>query len=96
MSGGSYDYLCHKFAEDWLSGVPESAQRMADRLAELGYHDAAVETNTIIAVARAAAARMQAHLDRMEPVWKAVEWMDSGDWGPDKVAEAIASYRGDK
>lgn len=95
MSGGSYEYLYGKFAEDWLSGVPVAAQQMADRLAALGYHDAAVETNALIAQARAAHARMEASLTRLTDVWKAVEWFDSSDWGLDSVEAAIAKYRGE-
>lgn len=96
MSGGSYDYLCYKETDDWLAGVPERAQQMGDRLAELGYPDAALETATAILAARAARVRMEAILRRMQPVWKAVEWMDSGDWGPDDLAAAVAEYRGEQ
>lgn len=93
MSGGSYDYLCHKFAEDWLAGPPYQAQQMADRLAVLGYHDAAVAMNDLIAQVRIARARIEPLVDRLQPVMKAVEWMDSGDWTADAVASAVEEFR---
>jgi len=30
------------------------------------------------------------------PVWKAVEWWDSGDSGPDDLKESLAEYRQNK
>ena len=39
--------------------------------------------------------RLQARLDRLNSVWRAVEWMDSGDSGKDSVEKAVNKYRND-
>jgi hypothetical protein len=93
VSGGSYDYL---YAKDFWLNVPGELQEMADRLTGLGFHDAAVETNQFRLELQAANARIEAHQKRLADVWKAVEWTDSSDWGPDSIDRAIAAYRGEK
>ena len=95
MSGGSYEYLFIKDATDLLRGN-EHLQPMADRLAALGYMDAAKETNDLIVELRIVEARLEARVDRLRDVWKAVEWLDSMDSGPEAVAEAVAQYRGER
>lgn len=98
MSGGSFDYLYLKEAGDFVNyGVDERLVReMADRLAELGYHDAAVETNDWMLEVKAVRARLEARLNRLQPIWKAIEWHTSGDSGPEAVESAMATYRGEK
>lgn len=93
MSGGSYDYLYRRDVSEWLAGPPADAQRMADRLAELGYHDAAVAMNDLIVQSRIAKARMEPLLVRLAPVMKSVEWLDSGDWGQDSIDKAMEEFR---
>lgn len=84
MSGGSYNYLCFKSAED--AGLALSdMKKMADRLNELGYKEEAIKTLEIID----SYTRIDSAIQYLEHVWKAVEWMDSGDWGADQVKAAI-------
>ena len=95
MSGGSFNYLCHKDASDLLTGGLGDAQDMGDALASLGYaQDAAKETFALIAAVRAAQARLDAFLERLQPVWKAMEWWQSCDWGENDLKRALAEYRG--
>jgi hypothetical protein len=94
MSGGSYDYLCFKEAHELLAHEGPIG-RMADRLAKMGAADAARETEDLLLTLRQFQNRIQTRLDRLCPIWKAVEWVDSGDWGPDSIAEALADYRGE-
>jgi hypothetical protein len=91
MSGGSYDYLYSKEADDLLHRT-DTIQEMADRLAELGYHGAAVESNELLADVRRFRARIEARMKRLSPVWRAVEWLDSGDSGPEQVKSAVAAF----
>jgi len=93
VSGGSYGYLLWKDPSDWVSGPPPEAQQMADRLAALGYHDAAVAMNGLIIEARVCRARLEAYIYRLSEVMKAVEWLDSGDYGPGDLADAVAKFR---
>jgi hypothetical protein len=96
MSGGSYDYLCHKDIED-LFNMDRQLQEMSDRLAGLGYaDDAARETQEFILNLRQFRNRIEAAAKRLNGVWYAVEWWDSGDYGEEQVKEALAEYRGEK
>lgn len=88
MSGGSYDYLYTKDIGEALDS--QSLQRMADRLAGLGYaNDAATETASLLELKREAEGRMA----RLKYLWEAVEWWDSCDWGEDEFREALEEYR---
>jgi hypothetical protein len=97
MSGGSYDYLYIKDIDELLhSHHQENIEGMAARLAGLGYaQDAAEETESVLLILRQFQVRMQARLNRLSGVWKAVEWWDSCDWNEDSVKEALAEYRKD-
>ena len=92
MSGGSYNYLCYKTSDDILDGK-EDIHKMRDRLTELGYLDAAKETESVLLMLDAFEVRLQARIDRLNDVWRAVEWCDSGDSGTDDIIEEIEKYR---
>lgn len=94
MSGGSFDYLCFKAVPD-IFDAERSLASMGDALAVLGYApDAARETHAVLAEVRAARARIEAKLERLEGVWRAVEWWHSNDSTEDGVRRALADYRG--
>lgn len=93
MSGGSYNYLCHKEATD-LFEAEGDLEGMSSRLAGLGYaKDAARETEELLLILRQVRVRIQARADRLNRIWRAVEWWDSCDVGEDAVKEALAKYR---
>lgn len=92
MSGGSYDYLCFKDTDD-LFNFRHQLHNMRDRLTDMGYMDAAKETESILLILDQVEVRLQARLDRLSPIWHAVEWYDSNDWGKESVEEAIKKYR---
>lgn len=94
MSGGSFNYLC--YAEPYeLFNKRQDLADMVQALGEMGYVDAAKETETIALILSHFEARIQARLDRLNEVWKSVEWVRSGDSGPDRIEQAIADYRKD-
>ena len=39
---------------------------------------------------------METLFEMLSPVFKAVEWYCSGDWGKDRVGKAIEEYRNGK
>jgi hypothetical protein len=93
MSGGSYNYLHNKELDD-LVNISEELERMANRLAGLGYaEDAASESTELLLIIRQFRVRGRAILNRLGPVWKAVEWWDSYDWGEEDLKAALAKYR---
>lgn len=94
MSGGSYNYLFAKEAEDLFADDTE-LERMADRLAGLGWaDDAAKDAYDLLAVLRTQTVRVDAARDRLRDVFMAVEWWDSGDSGEAGVRDALTAYRG--
>lgn len=94
MSGGSYEYLCYKSAEDMLQyGPRQELQRMVKRLIELGELDVAKEMEQFVLFLDGIEARIQARVERYHDVMHAVEWFDSGDYGDDSFKEALAAWR---
>lgn len=92
MSGGSFNYLCYAEPEE-LFNKRADLKAMVEALSNLGYTDAAAETETITLILNHFEARMRARLERLTPVWKAMEWVQSGDSGPEYLGEEIARYR---
>ena len=95
MNEGSFDYLYVADILDEVEKRSEAIERMAETIAKLGYApDAAQETFELLLEIRATEARMKAYQSRLESLWQAVEWWRSGDWGEERVREALAKYRG--
>lgn len=92
MSGGSFNYLCYAEPEE-LFHKRQDLRDMIEELSRLGYVDAAKETETINLVMNHFEARMRARMERLNEVWKSVEWVRSGDSGPERIENAIAAYR---
>lgn len=90
MSGGSYGYLYLAVDIDGLGGRREDLARMEARLRELGHAAAAERTSEV----RAALDCAEDLAKGLRTVWRAVEWCDSGDSGPDDVAEVVAKWLG--
>jgi hypothetical protein len=93
MSGGSFDYLgLSSDLDDLLAKIPQ-LERMRDELAARGARDAALETGHLLATLAQWEVLARIACERLSPVWKAVEWNASGDWGPDRLDAALAEYR---
>lgn len=91
MSGGSYSYLCYADS-DQIFGRWNDLREMAARLDEV-CPEAASETRLFAEGPGTLLQAVEAHLERLKPLWKAVEWRDSGDWGDDQMTEAVRAYR---
>ena len=87
MSGGSYNYLCDR--TDDLSGRLYDLRRMRTRLTQLGYGDVSAQTDRVIELLKEAADVAS----ELASIWHAVEWLDSFDYEPEQVAEAVERYR---
>ena len=86
MSGGSYNYLCFKETTDIVS---EELEAMATRLKEMGYIEISKDTEEIASFFLT----LNEKIERLRDVWHAVEWMDSGDWGPEQAIKELDKYR---
>ena len=96
MSGGSFDYLCYKDADE-LFDSENSIKEMADVLIGLGYaEDAGKATVDLLLELRRSRVYLQAMKDKLEPIWKAIEWWHSNDTGEDDFKIALDEYRNKK
>lgn len=97
MSGGSYDYASLADHLDDVLAKRQGIDQLADRLASLdesefpGARAAAVLTQQLLGQLRVWEAYVESQTRLLGGVWKAVEWWDSCDWGPDQVREALAA-----
>ena len=94
MSGGSWDYLCYAdiHAQNLWDKAGEVRQ-MADRLVALGYEAEAREMHNLAIRFNQARVELEARWESLQPVMKAVEWLDSGDYGPDNLRSDIEDRR---
>lgn len=97
MSGGSWNYLYTKEINDLMqySNI-ETLEEMADYLNQNGYEDVAKDTRRLVEYIKSAKIRVGTLFEILGPVFKAVEWYCSGDWGKDRVGRAIEEYRNGK
>ena len=95
MSGGSFEYLCFKQTED-LFGWCGELQQMSDALAVYeGAEDVAAETQKLLMDIRIYKNRVEVAKEKLGPVWKAMEWWKSGDWGEEDFIKALEKFRGE-
>lgn len=88
MSGGSYNYLFEKSAGEF-GPDNDDFLAMLNRLDEVGYAPiAAADTRLILTKL----GEIQALIDGLGAVWKAVEWCDSSDTGPDTMRTVLTGY----
>lgn len=95
MSGGAYNYLCYE-------SFPEIVERIEDmeaveyRLTKLGAKDIAEDVRALINYCKDAKQTIMDACERLHEVFRAVEWLDSGDIGEDDMQKEIERYRDEK
>lgn len=80
MSGGSFDYLCYKDADE-LSNHQETIRDMQRALIELGNQADADKTQQILLAMQEYQDKVNQLLDEVQESWRKVEWYYSGDIG---------------
>lgn len=94
MSGGSWNYLFCKDIDELMNGSStELLQDMVDRLNSEGFKDVAKDTQRLVEYIKSASIRIETLFETLSPVFKAVEWFDSGDWGEETLNNEILKYR---
>lgn len=94
MSGGSWNYLFCKDIDELMNGSStELLQDMADRLNSAGFEDVAKDTQRLVEYIKSARIRIETLFETLSPVFKAVEWFDSGDWGEETLNNEVLKYR---
>ena len=94
MSGGSFNYLGNVYDLDDLSKHIHDLDDMARALSELGYaDDAASETTSLLLSLRAFEVRARVQIERLRPIWHAMEWWKSCDTNEATFKESLEKYR---
>lgn len=94
MSGGSWNYLYCKDVDELMNGSStELLQDMVDRLNSAGFKDVAKDTQRLVEYIKSARIRIETLFEALSPVFKAVEWFDSGDWGKETLNNEVLKYR---
>lgn len=92
MSGGSFNYLCYKQIEDLFTSVDE-LEDMQKALIKYGYEDIAEDTQRLIEYIKSAKCTVGVLKDMLQPVFHAVEWYESADYGKETMIEVLEKYR---
>lgn len=89
MSGGNYNFLYRQIA--WNNNLDlNDLMVVRDRLRELAPDSLATKaTDHLYETLTAAGIEGDGTLTE---VWRAVEWLDSGDYGVEQVEEAVHAY----
>lgn len=88
MSGGSFNYLCYKEFEHFVSyQVGSEAKEMADELEALGYPDLAALTIGMKHEAERLIETYEPIINALSHAWKGVEWWRSCDWSEEQARE---------
>lgn len=85
MSGGSFGYLCDKDLTEYSGSV----DAMSDYLRSNGYEDVAQLTGQIVTKMK----EIDLLQSILKEVWKCAEWVDSCDWLPEELANAVTEFR---
>lgn len=95
MSGGSFNYLCHKSATEIMESGRVDLAQMATELESLGHlaRPVAEATRALADRLGEVERELDAEVARLEPIWHAVEWWRSCDWSKDQVFVAIGEWK---
>lgn len=92
MSGGSFNYLCDMNAHGIMNNTYQ-LQQMTNSLRAYGHEAEARETERLISIVNRVSDNLTARIRDLAPVWKAVEWYASGDWGFETIKQVVEEHR---
>lgn len=92
MSGGSYDYLYMRTADE-LINYQDDIEDMRDRLHDLAAGDVAQVLNEVLDLIQSYSRAVNSRMYNIYSVLHAVEWLDSGDGCEGDFREALDEYR---
>lgn len=92
MSGGSYDYLYCKDAEELFSKAVD-IDDMAETLEKLNYLDVARDMRRLSEYIKSAYNRVDVLATQLRPIMKAVEWYESCDTSAEDLGKEVEKYR---
>ena len=94
MSGGSYNYLFCKGAEDLLYGQGlGDLNEMAETLLDMGYSEEAKETYAILFEVKKVREELEGRVNKISDLWKAVEYYESMDADIEAIKVEVEKLR---
>lgn len=92
MSGGCLNYLCYKEPEELYHCISD-LEEAEDFLLKEGYLDVAKDVRRLIEYINSSKNRIEVLQENLKDVFKAVDWCMSGDYGKERVKDAVERYR---
>lgn len=92
MSGGSFNYLYCKNNIELFDCVSD-LEDIEDALIKYDYVDVAKDTRRLIEYIKTALVRVDVLSNQLKPVFKAVEYRESCDYGDEDLKKVIEKYR---
>lgn len=92
MSGGSFNHLYCRDIDDLMKDTSD-LEDMSKFLISYGYEDIAKDTQRLIEYIKSAECVIGTLKDMLKPVFHAVEWYESGDYGKERMIEVLEKYR---
>lgn len=96
MSGGCYNYLCCKSSLEDIVTEEEYLEQVIKDLIKYDYKDISNDVNNLLQDIKETRVRIEEQLERLNQVFKAVEWYESGDYGESNLKEILEQYRSSK
>ena len=92
MSGGAFDYLYCRETDELFCHIAD-LESMKQSLICYGYDDIAKDKQRLIEYVKSARITVETLQDILAPVFKAVEWYESGDYSKGRMIEELEKYR---
>lgn len=93
MSGGSLNYLyCKDEVNELLNAIPDM-EYVEKYLIEEGYKDISMDVRRLIEYILIATNKIKCLSSQLSPVFKAVEWYESGDYSKETLIKVLDKYR---
>lgn len=93
MSGGSFNYVSSKSVEELITSYDDDVRDMIRELIIHGAKDVADASEALRQDLRRTSESLADRLNALQPIWHALEWWQSGDWGRDRFDEEVAEWR---
>lgn len=94
MSGGAFNYVCFRETIELIERKSELYE-IIDSLVQYGYEDLAEDVKELIQRINKLKEKVndvERYRETLEPILKAVEWYESGDYGKDTMIKVFEEY----
>lgn len=93
MSGGFFNYLCHKDTLSQIASQEDELEKIKGYFLKYGCEDIASDIQRLIEYIKSARVRIETLQEMLRGVFWAAEWYESGDIGEKALKSEIEAYR---